>query len=176
MKKTIFAIAPLLFALNGTAGSIGGSTQPVNFDDIKIACQNPSRFHNQVAPSSIQVTCHDVQYRWVPDSDGALNLASSRSTTTSVTSDKYEVAPVSGMVPSATQTIVCPQFKLISEDVSTVRAVSCDEMTAFNGTAVEFCSETVNGMRAANADAIITSDTGKKLSLCSNDKKGRGQE
>lgn len=172
MKKTVFAIAPLLFALTVTADP--GTVQPVGFDDIKIACQNPSRFQNQVAPSSIQVTCHDVQYRWVPESDGALDLATSREITTSVVSDKYEVAPLSAMVPTASQTMACPQYKLVSEVVDSVRAVSCDELIAFNGTATDFCSESVNGTRAANANAIVITDTGKKLSLCA-DKSTRGQ-
>ena len=35
MKKTVFAIAPLLFALTVTADP--GTVQPVGFDDIKIA-------------------------------------------------------------------------------------------------------------------------------------------
>lgn len=175
MKKTLFALASLLFALSARAGS-EGINQSIGFDDMKMACQNPSRFHNQTAPTSIQVSCHDVQYRWVPEDSSAWNLESSRRITTSVMSDKYMVAPATEVVATAPQAVACPNYKQISEVVDTVRAVSCDELIAFSGTGAQFCSQAIDATRSINPQAIMVSDTGQKLSLCaSRGGGGRGQ-
>lgn len=85
---------------------------------------------------------------------------------TSVYSDKYTVSPTSGKIPTIDQVASCPSFKQISETVETVRAVSCDEMVAFTGSAVDYCAAAATSLRAANAQAIATKETGKKVTLC----------
>lgn len=140
--------------------------QTIGFDEVKAACLNPARFHNQVAPTNIQVSCRDVQLKWVPANDGTVALPTAHAVTTSVMSDKYNVAPVSATMDSAAQVFSCAQYKQVAESLELVRASSCDEMVAYTGSAADFCSAAAATMRANNASAIVTADTGQTVSLC----------
>ncbi|PIS10366.1 MAG: hypothetical protein COT73_09765 [Bdellovibrio sp. CG10_big_fil_rev_8_21_14_0_10_47_8] len=157
----------------------GQSSQVLTFDDLKSACENPARFHNQIAPSNIQISCQDLQYKWVPDNEGIVNMPTSRMVTSAVYSDKYSSTPISAPVMTEIQKTGCPQFVEVVESVETVRAVSCDEITAYKGTSIDFCADTVNSLRAANFNAVNSKQTGRVMSLCGSaigDKRGqRGQ-
>lgn len=174
MKKLVLLLAA--FSISAMAddrrqGNDYGSPGQLSFEDLKVACQNPAKFHAQVAPSNIQVTCSDVQHRWVPDADGAFEMANSRSVTTAVYSDKYTVAPQSSALVSSNQVASCPQFKEVAETIEVARAVTCDEIVSFNGTGIDFCASAADAVRAANKGAIRMADTGRMISLCG---QGRG--
>ena len=175
MKKIILAALCTLSTAFAFAAE-NPNLQPLGFDDVKAACQNPAKFHNQVAPASIQVSCRDIQYKWVPSDDGAINLPTAHLVTTSVMSDKYSVAPTSAEVASSPQVIACAQYKQVAETVETVRAVACDEMVAFSGTAIDYCAAAATSMRSANKAAIQTADTGKTMSLCAGSGETKGKE
>ncbi len=140
--------------------------QTIGFDEVKAACLNPARFQNQVAPTNIQVSCRDVQLKWVPAGDATVALPTAHAVTTSVMSDKYHVAPVSATVDSAAQVVACAQYKQVSESLELVRSSSCDEMVAYTGSATDFCSSAAATMRANNASAIVIADTGRTVSMC----------
>lgn len=160
MKKTIIVTLATLTSLSTFAA------QTLSFDEIKLACQEPAKFHNQIAPSSIQVSCRDMQLKWVPAADGAIQMQTARTMDVAVISDKYEIAPLAGELETSPQTFACAQYKQISEVVDTSRAVSCEELIAFSGSGIEFCAGAVNTLRAANLEAIVTTDTGLTASLC----------
>lgn len=167
MKNTIFAIATLfslasVFAANEQRGS---SQQALTFSDLRMACQNPARFHNQSAPTNIQISCKDIQYKWVPDDGGTVKMANSRNLMTSVYSDKYTVYPTAKGTSSA-QSAPCPQFKQVAEIVETVRALSCDELIAFTGSADDLCLGAVDALKGANKEAVAVSQTGQFFNLC----------
>lgn len=143
-----------------------GQKATLTFEQFKEACQNPARFHNQVAPTDIQVTCSDVQLKWVPLKQSVLSLSTSRVVVASIASDKYSMSELVANVDSAAQAMACPHFKQISETVQTVRAASCDDLLAFQGDATSYCADAVNTLRADNADAIVTADTGTVVDLC----------
>lgn len=176
MKKLVLLIAA--FSITAMAdGRRQGDQYPagqLSFDDLRVACQNPAKFHAQVAPSNIQITCADVQQRWVPDADGAFEMANSRQVTTSVYSDKYTVMPQSSPLIAANQVAACPQFKEVSETIEVARAVTCDEIVSFNGSGIDFCASAADSVRAANKGAIRMADTGRTISLCAG-KDDRGQ-
>ena len=138
----------------------------IGFDEVKAACLDPAQYQNQVAPTNIQVSCRDVQLKWVQTSDGSVSLPTAHAVTTSVASDKYNVSPVSGTIDSASQVVACSQYKQIVESLELVRATSCDELVAYTGSAVDFCSAAAATMRANNASAIVTADTGHAMSMC----------
>lgn len=158
---------------NEQKGSLRG--QLLSFDDVKAACLNPARFHNQAAPTNIQISCRELQHRWLPDLSGTMTMPTSRQITTSVYSDKYTVSPITVAVPSAEQVSACPQFVEVAESVETVRAVDCDDVIAFSGSASDFCSEAVSSLRAQNASAITSIATGRAISLCASSYDDRGQ-
>ena len=167
MKKTVLSILAICFTFSAHAANDQKEiAQRVTFEDLKVACTNPARFHNQIAPTNIQVTCKDVQYKWVPDVDGSVSMTTSRLVTASVYADKYAAPPLTATLPSVPQVAACGQFKEVAETVETVRAVTCDELVAFNGTAADFCAGAVNSLRAANAESITVVPTGHTVSLC----------
>ena len=140
--------------------------QRMSFEDIKSACLNPARFHNQVAPSNIQIACKDVQSKWVADDQGSYSMGCGRMVTATVASDKYTSDAVSAQVKAAPQITACPRFKEITESVDTVRAVTCAEIVAFTGSSTDFCADAINSLRAVNPKAVIIANTGQTVSLC----------
>lgn len=138
----------------------------LDFDSLRAACLNPAKFHNQIAPKNIQVSCQDVQTKWVPDADGSVHMSGQRTVTVSVASDKYTADAFSGPVVVADKVVSCPQYKQITETVEVVHPTTCDELVAFCGSAVDFCVGNVNSMRASNPSAVTTQATGQVMSLC----------
>lgn len=174
MKKTALVSTFILFSAVGLANGSAQSnaqkseTKPMalSFEDIRAACLNPARFHNQIAPTNIQISCKDVQSKWVPDAEGSLKMGCARQVTASVISDKYSARPVTGAVRAADQSASCPRFKQVIEAVESVRAVTCDELVAFTGSSVEFCTDVINSLRASNPDAVATTASGRTIDLC----------
>jgi hypothetical protein len=138
----------------------------LRFEDVKEACLNPARFHNQVAPSNIQIQCRDVQYKWMPDAAGAMNIGTSRQITSSLLSDKYMVGSQSAPLTTPAQSVACPRFKMVEQVVETARAVTCAELVAFKGNAIEFCTATINNLVAANGKAVSSKETGRVVDMC----------
>jgi hypothetical protein len=154
------------------SASAGQPVQSTSFADIKEACQNPAKFHNQMAPTDIQISCRDVQLKWVPDTDGAVSMQTGHTVTASVISDKYSVSPMTAQVASSAQTVGCGRFKQVSESIDTVRGVTCAEIIAFNGGAIDFCAAAAASLKQANGKAVQVEDTGHTVNLCENAKEG----
>ena len=148
------------FAANTT------SVQHISFEDLKSACLNPSSFHNQTAPANIQISCKDVQYKWISADAGTYSLPTSRDMTAMVSSDKYDVDSSTSPVVITPDSAACPRFKQIAETVDTVRAITCDQIVAFSGTGAQFCADSVNTMRSTNPDSIQKAETGQTFDLC----------
>jgi hypothetical protein len=167
MNPSILSLS--LFFIAGGMASAQASNPTVaslSFEDIRAACQDPSRFHNQVAPANIRVSCRDAQNRWVPHAGRDIALQGSRQVTTSVISDKYSSTAVTGSMDSAGNLAACPRFKLVAETIETVRAVSCEELIAFSGGALEFCAGSLDSLRQNNPAAVVVADGGQILDLC----------
>jgi hypothetical protein len=168
MKKLIAAMTFCLSAsaLAGGPNLVDSQKAGLNFSDLKAACQTPAKFHNQVAPANLQVSCKNQVLRWVALPSKQLSMPTSRIVTASLMSDKYTVSPVTAPVQSAAQVADCPQYKQVSETVETVRAISCADLMSFAGTSTDFCSTTINSLIDANHNAVQTQDTGKTVSFC----------
>jgi len=141
-------------------------TQNIQFEELKEACANPARYHNQVAPSNIQISCNEVKTKWVADPMAAASLPTKRIIVTSVISNKYSVSPTTVQLTSDPQAIECNQFKQVVESVESVHTASCETLQAFQGTAEEYCASNVDALRASNPEAIKVQETGKKISFC----------
>jgi len=163
MKNLLLA---LTLSFTGTAFANDAHFASAKFEEMKAACQSPVKFHNQIAPTNIQVSCRDLVYRWVPDVQGSYSLATTRQVTASLISDKFTVTPLTVAVQAAPEVAQCGQFKQVAETVESVQAMSCADIIAYTGTATDYCTAAIDSLRLANASVVNSQDTGKTFSLC----------
>jgi hypothetical protein len=168
--KNIFVAVTLSL---GASHAFAGTN--VGWQDLKAACENPSRFHNQVAPQNIEISCQDTQSRYFPTKSGTVDLDVSRVMTSSVISDKYSVSPKTDSIAMANEVAACPQFRKVEETLTLSRSISCDEILAYVGTSTDFCMGLASELRAANPDSVQVTEKDEYVSLCKADQSGRGQ-
>jgi hypothetical protein len=173
--KSVLALALALVSATAVAG---GSTQGLTFDEIRDACQNPSKFQNQLAPSNLQITCEEHVSRWLPYLSKEMQLPRSRYIVSSLTSDKYSVSPSQHAMDVDLQSAQCPSFKEVLEITSFTKATSCDELLGFKGDEQDFCADVCDKARQANPKMVQINDTGRVVEFCSEGMyqgKGQGQ-
>ncbi|MDZ4662745.1 MAG: hypothetical protein SGJ18_14115 [Pseudomonadota bacterium] len=163
---TLVLLATAAGAEHQDAGQQGTSNAVIGFDDMRAACLNPGQYHNQSAPANIQISCKDVQVKWLPDQEVSISMSGSRQITTAVQSDKYTVEAVTEARAGAKQALACPRFKEVAETVETVRGVTCDELIAYKGGATDFCAGVLDLLRTSNAAAVNFADTGRSTDFC----------
>jgi hypothetical protein len=165
------------FALaNGPAQQVEGTYQTLSFSELREACQNPAKFHNQRSPSDIQISCKDSQLKWVADTEMPLKMSNQRQITTSIYSDKYSSSVVTGSVAMAEQVVACPRFREVREAVEVSQATTCDEISAYKGSAIEYCVSTIDALRAVNPAALVVTATGRTVSYCAQANDQRAQQ
>ena len=161
------SIKPGQEAPSGTRGQgVQSSQRVLSFDEIRLACQNPARFHNQSAPTNIQISCRDSHFHWLPSEQSSVGMKTSRLVTTSIQSDKYNVSPQTAVVTAPLQMAACDRFQEVADTVEIVRAVSCEDLLSYNGTAIDFCDSAITSMKQVNQDAGTRTLTGRQLNLC----------
>jgi hypothetical protein len=143
------------------------ATQRLSYDQVKEACRNPGNFHNQIQPANMEITCSDVQTRWIPVSQGEYTLPRMRKVTMTMTSDKYDVPGSARDVATPQQGGECPRFKEVIEKIQTTRSTTCDEILGFNGTEIQYCTGVLDELRNSNPGAITIIDSGRNVNLCS---------
>jgi hypothetical protein len=171
------------FAQGPSFGGSASSALPtgghgLSFEQIKDACSNPSKFQNQQAPSNLQITCEEHVSRWLPYVAKEMQLPRSRYIVSSLTSDKYSVAPSQHAMDVDMQSAQCPSFKEVLEVTSFTKATSCDELLNFKGDEQDFCADILDRARQANPKMVQLNDTGRVVEFCSEGVKqepGKGQ-
>ena len=145
---------------------VGRNVRGSSLDDVRAACSNPAKYHNQQAPSNIQISCKDVRTSWQVTYEGTVELPTSRAITTSVQSDKMNVAPfVSTSRDIDAQQ--CPVYEEVQQTVETTRAVSCDDLSTDTRSGAEFCRDAIDSLLADNQSAATNPvATGRKVRLC----------
>lgn len=158
--KAAFIATAFLLSLNAQAGS------HIGFDEIREACMDPAKFQNQVAPTNLQVTCEDRATKWKAVASTTVELPRTREIVSSLTSDKYTVAPTSEFLDVDSQRATCPRFKEVMETINFTKATTCEELIAFKGTETEFCANILDRVRESNPKSIEVVDTGNVVDLC----------
>lgn len=158
--------APAPTQVGPQQGPVQSGVQTIRFEDLRVACETPAKYHNQTAPTNIQIGCQDIQLKWIPDTGKDMSVKTSRQLTVLAYSDKYNVEAVTAILDSPSQSIACPRFKQIAEKIESMRAVTCADILAFKGSAADFCAETINGVKGSNPAAAQVMDTGKVVDLC----------
>jgi hypothetical protein len=173
MKKTflVFAFVGAMVSLSNPAQARSQKDAPsrigrITFSELKEACVNPAKFHNQIAPTNIQIACQNLSYKWIPDTEGLLPMPSTRTVKSSVSSDKYTVGTVTAPLASPSQDMNCPRFKQVADKVETVVNVTCDEILAFKGELTDYCTGAVDRLIGGNPAAVTQEDTGMSLDTC----------
>lgn len=151
---------------SGRGQSQGATGYAIGFEEIKMACENPGRYHNQTAPTNIQISCREVQTKWLPDQQKSIAMTVGREITTSVQSDKYTVAAYTEARNGEAQALGCPRYKQVSESVETVRAVTCQDIVSYKGSGTDFCAETLDSLKYANQAVLNVTDTGRTVDFC----------
>lgn len=167
--KTKFVFLSLLccFATaNAESPDQNTGMQNIRFEELKEACANPARYHNQVAPTNIQISCTEMRTKWVADPQDSVALPTKRLIMTSVISNKYTVSPTSAQLASEPQMEGCNQFKQVVESVEAVHTGTCEALIAFQGTAEDYCATNIDALRTANPESIKIQETGKKINFC----------
>lgn len=167
MTRKLLAVLAVCLTSTAFADGPASGVQHIRFEDVREACLNPANFHNQTAPANIQVSCRQVQTKWVEGaSQGNAQAGVTHDLTSSLLSDKYVVDEATEAMPAAEQTMACPSYREVRETLETVRAVTCEELVAFQGTATEFCAATIDALRQANPAAVVETETGNVLNMC----------
>ncbi len=161
MKTIMFVFGALILCSSSFAA------QKLSFEQVKEACEKPSSFQKQIKPANMEITCTDVQSRWIPTEAGNYTLPRARKVTMGMTSDKYDVPGVSRDVAIEQQGGACPRFKETIEKIQTTRSTTCEEILAYNGSEIQFCTGVIDELRNSNPGAIIITDSGRVVQICS---------
>lgn len=169
MKKQLMIVMAAL-SLGQIQASASEQAPPdanvLRFDELREACANPARFHNQVAPSNIQVSCTELKTKWVADPQSSVALPTKRVVVTSISSNKYKVNPITAELASDPQPAGCDQYKQVIETLESVQSTTCEQIMAHQGTADEFCAGQLESLKMANPQSVKQEETGKKAGFC----------
>lgn len=171
MMKLVTLCGAVLVATNALAAL---PVQKLTYDQLKEGCKDPNQFQRQNKPANMEVSCEDRQTRWVPVDMGNFTLPRARKVAIGLTSDKFDVPGVTKEVATEQQAGTCPKFKEVIEKIQTTRATNCDEILAFQGTEIQFCSTVMDDMRAKNPESITVSDSGRVVDFCNANLGGNG--
>lgn len=148
---------------------VSSSAFALSFSDSQEACKHPKNFHNQIAPSKIEVTCTDKQKTWKSSGAGSHSLETGRSVAIETKSDKYASTLEAGVVPTDAMGVSCPKFEEVEETVTMTFVENCDSLLTYKEGPVKYCTDKIDGARNANPDGIQAKKTGRVLSMCPSD-------
>lgn len=153
-------IAGLL--LIGSAAVANVPNQKLGFEDLKMACKDPGKFQNQLAPASIKLECSDKVLKYVPAGQGV--MPGKRVITFNVSSDKYTVPATPEEVKH--EGTSCPLLKQVEETISLSQEVTCDQIKDYQGSATQLCVSLLDGLKRDNSSAVRIVETGRVISYC----------
>lgn len=150
--------------------------QRLSFEDLKMACQDPKKFQNQIEPTSIRLDCSDKVVKFVPCAgeatgcgNGSMTLPAKRVIFFNVSSDKYTVPNSQEEVRTEPLVEACPVYKQIEETIAVSQEVTCEQLKTYQGTATQLCLSLLDGLKTENPSAIKVRETGKVASFCKPD-------
>ncbi len=154
----------------GKDGS-GLQARSISFAEFKDRCANPDKYRGDVqrAPENIKVQCTDVSRAFVADASGQMPLPSSRSVTTALFSDKFNVDADTKAYPSDAKSAAagsCLRYKEVQNTVAVEKQLTCGEILSWKGDVEDFCAANLESLKSANPKLIDTRDTGAVIDTC----------
>jgi hypothetical protein len=145
---------------------IAPSAFALTFGQHQEACKNPKNFHNQIAPSKIEITCTDRQKNWRPSGSNKHSLNTSREITIETKSEKYDSTSESGTVPTNSFDLACPEFEEVQENVNVTFVETCDTLLQHQDGPVKYCIDKIDDLKRVNPEGFQAQKTGRTFSLC----------
>jgi len=163
----VVAVGTIGFASAAMASGESGQRQ-LSWDQLRVACANPAAFQSQRPPSAIRVTCEDSRLVWEVDQSEAMEMDNKRHISTSLTSDKYNVAKSGQAVSIDGTQAMCPRLKEVQISYSKSFSLSCQEIQGFRGSLADYCVGALDQDLKANQSLGTRRETGRAYDLCAN--------
>lgn len=159
LKKIVAVLAFSAFAvpMGAQANTPVPQGQSLTWDDLKHACTDPGFFHNQVAPNITNIQCSESTTTWeVVSSTAALSQECMNIT---ISTDKYSVAPLSFISPTAAAPVCFHQQEVRNTRSLSLSEVTCEEIATFDS-AQDYCASMLASTQP------VRELTGRTLDTC----------
>lgn len=135
--------------------------------DLKSGCLNPSRWHNQIPPSEIKITCMDERIEWVRTTDGSGTFYNSRKMCTSAMINKPNIKAPKICEPCGwpDSPFKCEGFKETCSTVAMTYSVTCDQIISMKDILM-FCLNAIDKEVAIDQEILDVKDTGRTKKIC----------
>jgi hypothetical protein len=163
IASTAMAESP---AQSGPSGAPGFPQRDLSWEQLRQACANPSAFQAQRAPQSIRVTCEDSRIVWEVQPAATLAIDNQRVVTSSLSSDKYNVARQQAAVNVPETVAMCPVLKEVQLSYTNTFDLTCAEIGTYKGNLNDFCTAHLDADIKGNAALAQRRDTGRSYDLC----------
>lgn len=164
--KNLGKMAALSLITLGAANvSYGYGTQNVSFEDVKLACQDPGRFHNQNPPSQIRIRCTDIENVWERGPEREVTLETARELSNALISNKFVVDESAKPIGTPEDVFACPTFRQVQRELSFERQSSCSEILQYDSLH-DFCLAASNEVQQENPDVVVERETGVIVNSC----------
>jgi hypothetical protein len=151
--------------------------QGLSVDGLRAACSNPNAIGNQIAPSSIRVSCQLARTVNRQVGETVVAMANTGSVVAGVGTDKGNTVQQQSQLGVASDQVSCPvmqQFRLtgnpeFSIDCATVAAIPS------GATLTDLCSTLVAAQYGANSDAAYSNapvPVGERVVFCAPQARG----
>lgn len=145
----------------GTAFPLATAT----FDDLKLACVDPARFHFQLPPGNIRIACESRETAWVPDGNSAITGDCTRTVTGQLYSNKIVIGEEQYSIAVPSNDLSCPRFKEVIKIFRSEYGTTCEEILAYSDLG-HFCQERLSSDPNAIPELVVVEDTGRALDTC----------
>lgn len=135
--------------------------------DLKSGCTDPGRWHNQIPPTDIKITCKDERIEWVQTTDGSGTFHNSRKMCTTAITTKPNIKAPKVCTPCGwpDSPFKCTGFKETCSTVALTYSVTCEQILSMKDI-LTFCLNAVDKEVALNETILDVKETGKVKMIC----------
>jgi len=137
----------------------------VTFDELKLACVDPARFHVQLQPGNIRIACESRETAWVPDTTSSIPGDCTRTVTGELFSNKVVIGQQQYSYAVPPNDLSCPRFKEVIKTFRSEYGTTCEEILAYADLG-QFCQERLSSDPNAIPELIVVEDSGRTLDTC----------
>jgi hypothetical protein len=137
------------------------------WDELKLACENPTQFHLQLPPENIEIECVSYETAWIPDGNGTIGRDCTHKVIARLRSTKIDVSAEEFIFPGTVTSFDCPRFKEVLRVYRKPLQITCEEaLTCPQTNLGDICESAVREDINANPELVSETDTGRTLDTC----------